>query len=82
MTDTQTEQKHGEVDKKHEHEDHEDDKNDIEGVEGDHKQTRGEKKFKKAMGKMGLKPVTGINRVTIKRGKAVFFLSNVVRYQH
>lgn len=32
---------------------------------------RGEKKFKKAMGKMGLKPVPGINRVTIKKGKAV-----------
>lgn len=31
---------------------------------------RGDKKFKKAMTKMGLKPVTGINRVTIKKGKA------------
>lgn len=37
----------------------------------DKKGGRGEKKFKKAMGKMGLKPVTGINRVTIKKGKAV-----------
>ena len=35
------------------------------------KSNRGEKKFKKAMGKMGLKPVSGINRVTIRRGKAV-----------
>lgn len=35
------------------------------------KGNRGEKKFKKAMGKMGLKPVSGINRVTIKKGKAV-----------
>ena len=35
------------------------------------KQNRGEKKFKKAMGKMGLKAVAGINRVTIKKGKAV-----------
>jgi hypothetical protein len=25
------------------------------------------------MGKMGLKPVSGINRVTIKKGKAVHF---------
>ena len=32
--------------------------------------SRGEKKFKKAMSKMGLKPVFGINRVTIKKGKA------------
>ena len=40
--------------------------------EGPHDPTsnRGEKKFKKAMTKMGLKPVTGINRVTIKKGKA------------
>ena len=36
----------------------------------DPKSNRGEKKFKKAMSKMGLKPVTGINRVTIKKGKA------------
>ena len=35
------------------------------------KGNRGEKKFKKAMGKMGLKPVSGINRVTIKKGKAL-----------
>lgn len=47
----------------HEHEDHEDDH--LDG-----KSNRGEKKFKKAMQKMGLKPVTGINRVTIKKGKA------------
>lgn len=33
------------------------------------KSTRGEKKFKKAMLKMGLKPITGINRVTIRKAK-------------
>lgn len=47
----------------------------IDNEEGDDevidpKSNRGEKKFKKAMNKMGLKPVTGINRVTIKKGKA------------
>lgn len=49
----------------HEHEEgeHEDD-------HFDGKSNRGEKKFKKAMSKMGLKPVTGINRVTFKKGKA------------
>jgi NACalpha-BTF3-like transcription factor len=34
------------------------------------------------MGKMGLKQVSGINRVTIKKGKAVHFYSILVRYQH
>ena len=55
----------------HEHAEHEHDEN------GDHEHdhdltnpNRGDKKFKKAMSKMGLKPVTGINRVTIKKGKA------------
>lgn len=32
-------------------------------------QSRGEKKARKAMSKMGLKPVEGINRVTIKKSK-------------
>mgnify|MGYP003959169027 CR=1 FL=1 len=32
-------------------------------------QSRGEKKSRKAMSKMGLKPVEGINRVTIKKSK-------------
>lgn len=33
--------------------------------------SRTEKKIKKAMGKLGLKPVTGYNRVTIKNQKNV-----------
>ena len=40
---------------------------------GDKKANKGEKKFKKAMSKFGMKPVTGINRVTIKKSKAVSF---------
>jgi len=38
---------------------------------GDKKTNKGEKKLKKAMSKLGMKPVTGINRVTIKKAKAV-----------
>merc|ERR1712224_227173 len=34
-----------------------------------HKASRGEKKFKKSLVKMGLKQVTGINRVTLKTSK-------------
>jgi nascent polypeptide-associated complex subunit alpha len=56
-------------DHEHEHEEH-DHEHDHDGEELDPKSNRGEKKFKKAMTKMGLKPVTGINRVTIKKGKA------------
>merc|ERR1712224_988301 len=34
-----------------------------------HKASRGEKKFKKSLVKMGLKEVSGINRVTLKTSK-------------
>lgn len=34
-----------------------------------HKASKGEKKFKKAIGKMGMKPVEGIERVTVKTQK-------------
>jgi nascent polypeptide-associated complex subunit alpha len=54
----------------HEHHDHENHDHEHEGEELDPKSNRGDKKFKKAMTKMGLKPVTGINRVTVKKGKA------------
>lgn len=56
-------------DHEHPHEEHDHD-HEHEGEDVDLKSNRGEKKFKKAMTKMGLKPVTGINRVTIKKGKA------------
>lgn len=46
--------------------DHDHDHDDIDPTK---KGSRGEKKFKKALGKMGLKPCPGINRVTIKKGK-------------
>ena len=52
----------------HDH-DHDHDNKDLAQADGDHKQTRGEKKFKKAMMKMGLKPVENIVRVTLKTNK-------------
>ena len=40
------------------------------GSEGS-KQSRSEKKSRKAMMKLGMKPVTGVTRITIKRAKNV-----------
>ena len=63
--------------KKHEENSHDEDHDDDKGVakageaEGDHKASRGEKKFKKAMMKMGLKPVDNIHRVTLKTSKGM-----------
>ncbi|KAI9137474.1 NAC domain-containing protein [Paraphysoderma sedebokerense] len=37
-------------------------------------QSRGEKKARKAMAKLGLKPVEGINRVAIRRPKGILFV--------
>ena len=45
------------------------------GTEGS-KQSRSEKKSRKAMLKLGMKPVLGVSRVTIKRTKNVNFLLN------
>lgn len=42
----------------------------------DHKQSRAEKKSRKAILKLGLKPVADITRVTIKRAKGVLFVVN------
>ena len=50
--------------------DHDHDHDDKKGGDGK-KSSRGEKKFKKAMTKLGMKPVTGINRVTIKKAKSL-----------
>jgi hypothetical protein len=53
----------------HDHEGH-DHKQGDEDKDGK-KANRGEKKFKKSMQKLGLKQVTGITRVTIRKGKSV-----------
>merc|ERR1711868_348078 len=38
------------------------------------KQSRSEKKARKAMSKLGLKPVTGVSRVTIRKSKNILFI--------
>lgn len=38
------------------------------------KQSRGEKKARKIMSKLGLKPITGVNRVTIRKAKNILFV--------
>lgn len=40
------------------------------------KQSRGEKKARKIMSKLGLKPVTGVTRVTIRKSKNILFVIN------
>ena len=40
------------------------------------KQSRSEKKARKAMSKLGLKSVTGVNRVTIRKSKNILFVIN------
>ncbi|KAL3650605.1 hypothetical protein CASFOL_007008 [Castilleja foliolosa] len=63
-----------------EEDDHEDDVDESDdeddatpGADGSSKQSRSEKKSRKAMLKLGLKPITGVSRVTIKRAKNVMF---------
>jgi len=51
-----------------------DDETPTSGVAGDDKQNRAERKARKAMSKLGLKPVTGIKRVTIKKAKNILFV--------
>lgn len=60
----------------HEHHDHHDHEHKAEESDSDDgnadpnkKSSRAEKKFKKAMTKLGLKPIAGINRVTVRKGK-------------
>merc|ERR1711959_318899 len=56
-----------------------DDIPEMEGAEGaadggKGKQSRSEKKSRKAMGKLGMKPVPGIIRVTVKKSKNILFV--------
>merc|ERR1711981_282698 len=51
----------------------------MEGAEGGEssgkgKQSRSEKKSRKAMAKLGMKPVPGIMRVTVKKSKNILFV--------
>ncbi|KAJ6677448.1 putative proteinSCENT POLYPEPTIDE ASSOCIATED COMPLEX ALPHA SUBUNIT-RELATED [Salix viminalis] len=56
-----------------EDEEDEDEDDDTPDANGSSKQSRSEKKSRKAMLKLGMKPVTGVSRVTIKRTKNVLF---------
>jgi nascent polypeptide-associated complex subunit alpha len=65
-----------------EEDDHDDDDSDEDDDDKDgavlggsesSKQSRSEKKSRKAMVKLGMKPVTGVSRVTIKRTKNILF---------
>mmetsp|Transcript_21967 Transcript_21967/g.47295 ORF Transcript_21967/g.47295 Transcript_21967/m.47295 type:complete len:191 (-) Transcript_21967:281-853(-) len=57
-----------------------DDMPELENADGDGdaankaKQSRSEKKSRKAMQKLGMKPVTGIMRVTVKKSKNILFV--------
>ncbi|VAH18586.1 unnamed protein product [Triticum turgidum subsp. durum] len=64
-------------DEEDEDDDDEDDKDDdIEGVDasGRSKQSRSEKKSRKAMLKLGMKTITGVSRVTVKKSKNILFV--------
>ncbi|TRO68169.1 hypothetical protein FKB34_17640, partial [Glycocaulis profundi] len=59
----------------------EDKKADV-GDDSASKQSRSEKKARKAMSKLNLKPVPGICRVTIRKAKAIMFvISNAEVYK-
>lgn len=65
-------------DDEEEDDDDEDDKDDddVEGVDasGRSKQSRSEKKSRKAMLKLGMKSITGVSRVTVKKSKNILFV--------
>ncbi|KAH9609464.1 hypothetical protein KSS87_001456 [Heliosperma pusillum] len=46
---------------------------DVDGS-GRSKQSRSEKKSRKAMLKLGMKPITGVSRVTVKKSKNILFV--------
>ncbi|KAJ0980878.1 hypothetical protein J5N97_009133 [Dioscorea zingiberensis] len=65
-----------EDDEEDDNEDDDKDEDDAEGQPGSgrSKQSRGEKKSRKAMLKLGMKPITGVSRVTVKKSKSVIFV--------
>lgn len=66
------------VDEEDSDDDDDDDEEEVEGgEEGDAaraKQSRSEKKSRKAMQKLGMKPVPGVMRVTVKKSKNILFV--------
>ncbi|KAK1386721.1 nascent polypeptide-associated complex subunit alpha-like protein 1 [Heracleum sosnowskyi] len=69
-----------EDDEEDDDEDDEDDDNDEVDIEGQgdasgrSKQSRSEKKSRKAMLKLGMKPIPGVSRVTVKKSKNILFV--------
>jgi len=61
-------------DHEHDHEHEHEHAHDEEKGEGKGKQSKSEKKSRKQMQKLGLKPVSGVNRVTIKQNKNVIIV--------
>ncbi|KAK9075915.1 hypothetical protein SSX86_004245 [Deinandra increscens subsp. villosa] len=60
-----------------EDDDEDDEEDDIEGpgdASGRSKQSRSEKKSRKAMLKLGMKPILGVSRVTVKKSKNMLFV--------
>ncbi|KAK1408518.1 hypothetical protein QVD17_40363 [Tagetes erecta] len=60
-----------------EEDDDDDDEDDVEGqgeASGRSKQSRSEKKSRKAMLKLGMKPISGVSRVTVKKSKNMMFV--------
>ncbi|KAI7733267.1 hypothetical protein M8C21_007242 [Ambrosia artemisiifolia] len=60
-----------------EDEDDDDEEDDVEGqgdASGRSKQSRSEKKSRKAMLKLGMKPILGVSRVTVKKSKNMLFV--------
>ncbi|KAK3429967.1 hypothetical protein EUGRSUZ_E01469 [Eucalyptus grandis] len=78
VEDVKDDDKDDEEDDEDDDDEDDDDKEDgAQGANGGSKQGRSEKKSRKAMLKLGMKPVSGVSRVTIKRTKNVlFFISN------
>lgn len=73
IEDVKDDDKDDEDDDEDDDDEDDDDKEDaLAGADGS-KQSRSEKKSRKAMLKLGLKPVTGVSRVTIKRTKNILF---------
>ncbi|WOL04054.1 nascent polypeptide-associated complex subunit alpha-like protein 1 [Canna indica] len=65
-------------DEEDEDDDDDDKDDDAEGLVGDasgrSKQSRSEKKSRKAMLKLGMKPIPGVSRVTVKKSKNILFV--------
>ncbi|MBA0583788.1 nascent polypeptide-associated complex subunit alpha-like protein 2 [Gossypium raimondii] len=62
-----------EIEDDEEEEDDDDKEDSAQGANASSKQSRSEKKSRKAMLKLGMKPVTDVSRVTIKRTKNILF---------